>query len=520
MHELTSKPTWLDLPTDRHHHLSILALLLLLAGTSGACKPGPTADDAGGAESTTEHETTTGDTSTDTSADEDTSTTGDGDGEPDCQIDECPCAPGDEHVVGLSSGHQDTACARFADGTMICWGDYPAMQLHTSNQWWPYYAYQIDERRCPTLPLRWHPRLTVPGGLLGVSTDPMQILGVGADHQVGAVLSPGLSYFAYELEAGVALATGIEKIQGWPEGSLAPEGAFVEVATAWYADSGRACARTDEGEVCCWGHPESGNVIFGLPEWPTDAFFPDQAPDGACWLQLATPAVGMHVLNWSTCVWDAEGALRCWGHYNEGGILGYGDSDPVGAGLTPAEVPPVPVQGKVVALDPPCAVLDDGRVTCWSWAAQWLGAPLPLPEDVGADQAPVVDVGFHAVGVVVGGGLKSYGPRICAWSADGRGKCWGAGLVPWAPGGTCLHGGGPPCDDLGDDEPIASLPELSFGSPIRQIVNNGATLVLLEDGRVHCWGSLSQCPLEYGGASSEVAAAELPPLNFHCDCAD
>jgi hypothetical protein len=76
----------------------------------------------------------------------------------------------------------------------------------------------------------------------------------------------------------------------------------------------------------------------------------------------------------------------------------------------------------------------------------------------------------------------------------------------------------------GDDEPIASLPELSFGSPIRQIVDSGAVLVLLEDGRVQCWGRRSQCPLDDGNTTAQftpkVAAAELPPLNFHCDCAD
>jgi hypothetical protein len=513
MNERTCHPRSLA----RQRRLRSMLGLLVLAGAGVACKPGPSADDAGGPEGTGEHETTS-DTSTDTSADEDTSTTGDGDGEPDCQLDECPCAPGDDHVVGLSTGHQNTVCARFADDTVSCWGVYTAIDAGESH-WWPHRALQIPYAPCPTLPLRWHPRLTVPGGVLGVSTDPMQILGVDADHHVGAVLSPMLSYFADGLEAGVAFATGIEKIEGWPEGSLAPEGAFVEVASAGFDEFGRACARTEEGEVCCWGNPEPGNADLGLPDWPIGATFPAQAPDGACWLQLAAPAVGMHVRNGSTCVWDAEGALRCWGYHNDRGILGYGNSDPVGVGLTPAELPPVPVQGKVVALDPPCAVLEDGRVTCWSWAAQWLGSPLPLPEDVGADQAPVVDVGFPAVGVVVGGGPSSYGPRICAWSADGRGKCWGAGEVPGAPDRTCWHGGGPPCDDRGDDEPIASLPELSFGSPIRQIVDTGTALVLLEDGRVQCWGGSLLCPLD-DAYTPGVAAAELPPLNFHCDCAD
>jgi hypothetical protein len=522
MNAFTPQPTWLETRADRRH-LSVLGLLLL-AGTSGACKPGPPADDAGGTESTDQQESTTSDASTD-----DTTTTGDGDGdgEPDClPNDECPCAPGDDLVVGLSSGKLESACARFADGSLSCWGNYESMIPDASIQWWPSVAFKLHDPRCPTLPLRRYPRLTIPGGLLGVSTDPTQILGLDAEHRVGAVLSPKLAALANGLVSGTVDVFSADKLVGWPEGSLAPEAAFVEVETAWYTDSGRACARTDEGEVCCWGDPGWGTANLGLPDWPTDAYFPEQAPDGACWLDLATPAVGMHLLEGSTCVWDSEGALRCWGHYNFHGILGYGNSDPVGAGLTPAELPPVPVQGKVVALDPPCAVLDDGRLTCWSWAAQWLGSALALPEDVGADQAPVVDVGFPALGVTVGGGPMA-GPQICAWSADGRGKCWGEGEVPWFPSATCRHGGGPPCDDRGDDEPIASLPELSFGSPIRQIVNNGrAVLVLLDDGRVQCWGHRSQCPIDDGADpdvtphTPQVAANELPPLNFHCDCAD
>lgn len=507
----------LDVKTFRPFQLAV-GFGCVLAAIGPACGPGrgsPVADAEDGEDSV---DPTTSD---DESFDESTSTSGEDDAI--CESPGCACEAGDERVVRLSRGHTGSRCAIFADGSSSCWGWYlSALADQDGTRWWPYDAFGLPKSDCDLLAVGNYPRVVVAGGFLDAATTPEGIFGLLAEHRVSGVVGQG---WTGALPAGVQQIDPGAGFFSWPEGSIAPEGSFVELVSDWFEGHGRGCARTASGGVCCWGPSHNGEAILGLPAWPAGAVWPLDAGEGACWLDLGAPAKGLHVSLDHTCLWDVEGELRCWGTGNHRGILGYGHSEPVGAGLTPAQMAPVPVQGKVVAAEPPCAVLEDGRLTCWSWAAQWLGQSLALPDDVGADQAPVVAVGFAAIGVAVREPSESagVGPTICAWSADGRGKCWGGGGGVQGSHATCLHGGAPPCADLGDDEPIAGLPELAFGSPIRQIVAGTAILVRLEDGRVQCWGSKQECPLEVGEHPSftpPVAASELPALDFHCDCAE
>jgi alpha-tubulin suppressor-like RCC1 family protein len=218
-----------------------------------------------------------------------------------------------------------------------------------------------------------------------------------------------------------------------------------------------------------------------------------------------------------TCVLFENGKVRCWG-IAAGGQLGTGTTSDVG-GATPAS------QGHDVELGGPaqqiaagaghtCALMLTGDLRCWGGGTHGqLG--YGNPNNVGDDELPaqVGDVPLDEKVVQVGAG----GENTCVILASNRIRCWGAGAQNKLGDGSMF--------DVGDDEPVLSIPAHRFDQKVVQVALDGAsTCVLFANGKVRCWGAVggpephdsrdaaSRPDVELGVAASALGAG---PVSHH-----
>lgn len=225
------------------------------------------------------------------------------------------------------------------------------------------------------------------------------------------------------------------------------------------------------------------------------------------------------------CAVPDDGGLRCWG-YGAHGRLGLGDT--ANHGDTPGSMgdalPAVslPAGRTAVAISAglahTCAVLDDGRLTCWGRnAVGTLGQGDALdrgdqPDETG-DGLPIVDLGagVTATAVTAGEGFT------CALLTGGDVKCWGfnAGSQPGVLGlGTNEVAIGDDPDEMGDALPTVSL---GTGRTATALAAGTAHVcALLDDGSVKCWGAGSNGALgsgttnDRGNQPGQMGDAMLP----------
>jgi len=124
------------------------------------------------------------------------------------------------------------------------------------------------------------------------------------------------------------------------------------------------CAIRVDGAAFCWG--DNGFGQLGYPH--TDTIGDDERPVDAGPLDAGLGLEKLVLGQGQTCGLYANGAVKCWG-FNGNGQLGYGNSDPLPPGTTPATLAPVPVG--LPSLDlaltsgHTCSVLSGGSVRCW-----------------------------------------------------------------------------------------------------------------------------------------------------------
>jgi alpha-tubulin suppressor-like RCC1 family protein len=121
-------------------------------------------------------------------------------------------------------------------------------------------------------------------------------------------------------------------------------------------------------------------------------------------------------------------------------------------------------------------------------------------EAIGDDETPAsggdVDVGGPVVQIAAGVDFT------CALLEGGRVRCWGSGT--W---GQLGHAS---TDDVGDDETPASAGEVEVGERVESIALGGLHgCVLLEGGRVRCWGDGESGQLGYGNVE-DIGDDEAP----------
>ncbi len=209
-----------------------------------------------------------------------------------------------------------------------------------------------------------------------------------------------------------------------------------------------------------------------------------------------------------TCAILADGNVRCWG-YGAEGELGYADTETIGDDETPASAGPVDLgPGRTATAISvgdfhTCALLDDGNVRCWGFAANGrLG--YGNESNIGDDEAPgsvgPVDLGPGRTAVAISAG----GVHTCALLDDASLRCWGFGVdgrLGYATSGNIGDDGYGASSNIGDDETPATAGPVDIGAGRTAVaISAGSfnTCALLDDRSVRCWGVGDNGQLGYG----------------------
>lgn len=312
------------------------------------------------------------------------------------------------------------------------------------------------------------------------------------------------------------------------------------------------CAITLDQELTCWGINE-----FGQLGAPNQLIIGDDEPLGTP-VDLDAPAFAVATYL-ATCVALTDGRMRCFGLNGLGGYLGLGTTEScLGCAETanccigndepvlsvPALEFPQPVRSLSVGSHATCAVLEGGELRCWGgyyMSEPSVGIPgLAWGDDELASMGPPVEVGgpvaqvatvSHTCAVLVDGGVRCWGPgshgelgqgntdtigydqvpasvptiplpgpaaevrvggrHTCARLVDGSVWCWGDGAQ-----GQLGH---PGIGMLGDDEPIDSVGPVDIGGTAVALASGHEhNCVLLDTGRLRCWGANGGGQLGYG----------------------
>ena len=137
-----------------------------------------------------------------------------------------------------------------------------------------------------------------------------------------------------------------------------------------------------------------------------------------------------------------------------------------------------------------CVILSEGRLRCWG--ANWYGQlGYGHRNNIGDDETPAsagdVNVGAKVSQIAVGA------RHSCALLDSGRVRCWGANWYGQLGYGNAFYIG----------EHSYSAGDVNVGAAVTHIAAGGGhTCVLLDSGRVSCWGANGTGQLGYGHTNS------------------
>ena len=376
-------------------------------------------------------------------------------------------------------------------------------------------------------------------------------LGVGQSHPLSLVLTDNLGTAvpirpeladSWEVsdEALLSVDSGVVTAKTHGSGALSATylGQELEASVEVYGivggrfNSDVMCVLTDRGTVRCWG--DRGRPLWAYGR-PTNGFVgPPEVGD----MPLGGLAQQFRLGFSNECVRTLAGDVRCWGSPT-GGLLGYGNLEPIGDNETLADAGPVPIgiSGRVVDIgggdDFVCAVFDSGRVRCWgSNHAGQLGMGHQDQINVGDDETPAEmdsDVLLGGRAVQVAGGRY----KACALLDTGKVRCWGLNAVDWdwenkeVVGYSFGLGYGEfgTIEPIGDDEPPSEAGDLELPGTATKIAVGGYHMcALMDDGAVRCWGNGGLGNLGHGQGGEDIGddetAAATIPLYFESPVVD
>jgi hypothetical protein len=191
----------------------------------------------------------------------------------------------------------------------------------------------------------------------------------------------------------------------------------VAAITAGYAST---CALTTEGAIKCWGNNEYGGLGDGTN---VNRYTPVDV------IGLSSGVKAISAGEGHTCAITGTGGVKCWGS-NENGKLGDGSTDDH---WTPWDVAGLSSDVSAISAGKyqTCAMTDSGRILCWG--GNWSGE---LGDGTSTHRLTPVEtsgIASHASAVEAGDF------HTCALVGQGRPKCWGSDYVGELGLGTLIY---------------------------------------------------------------------------------
>jgi alpha-tubulin suppressor-like RCC1 family protein len=325
------------------------------------------------------------------------------------------------------------ACAVLDNGAMRCWGAAGQGNLGYGNM------IPVGDNEAPGTvePIPFGETVTAAGS------------GDGSAHSCAALDSGTVKCWGPFADARLGIVGQAENV-GDNEPMSGVDATDVGLSvTALVAGQQHTCARTNMGNVRCWGTNAYGGLGYGNLNV---AIGDDETPASAGDVPLDDFITDI-ASGWQhTCVVLEDGGVQCWGRGNDG-RLGYSSTAFIGYGNTPADVGTVQLTStaRQVAggLAHTCALLEDNTVQCWganSFGQLGYGNTDSVGDDEHPAAAGVIPLGIGATAIAAGG------YHTCAITDTGSVRCWGRG-----DDGRLGYGA---TDHLGDDEAVGTLTDV------------------------------------------------------------
>jgi len=366
-------------------------------------------------------------------------------------------------------------CALSVDGDVACWGRNDAGQLGYAHPW------NIGDDEPPT-----------DAGVVDVGGH-VVALAAGERHTCALLDTNRIRCWGFGGDLALGNGNAHPETVGDDETPAEAGDAIVYGSTAFQsltAGDHHTCMLDANGSVKCWGDSPEGALGYG---------YATKTGGWLGWVPLGTSAPVVHLAAGCehTCALLEGGDVRCWGH---AASIGHGGADNIGDDEPASKVDVLTFDAPVVELAAghrhTCALSVEGKVRCWGmggYGALGGGETRSAPS---AEDAAVVDLGGHAVGIAAGR------RHTCALLEGGTVRCWGDGAH-----GALGYGN---TERVGDDEAVATAGVVQLGEPAVQVgAGDGFSCALLESGTVRCWGAGTHGRLGIG-AQEDVGDDELP----------
>ncbi len=296
-------------------------------------------------------------------------------------------------------------------------------------------------------------------------------------------------------------------------------------ATAISAGLAHTCALLDNNTVKCWGANASGQL--GVGDTASRGDGPGEMGDNLPIVSLGTGRTATTIAagNGHTCALLDNNTVKCWGggfegRIGSGGTANYGDAPgemgntlPIvnlGTGRTATAI-------TTGGGGHTCALLDNSSVKCWgaNYSGQLgIGDTNDRGDGPGemGNSLPAVDLGTGRTATAITAGVV----HTCALLDNSTVKCWGSGgSGQLGLGDFASRGDG--ANEMGDNLPAVNVGTSRTATAVTTGVNH--TCVLLDNGRLRCWGSNTSGQLGLGDVAARGDGANemgdnLPYVNL------
>ncbi len=242
-------------------------------------------------------------------------------------------------------------------------------------------------------------------------------------------------------------------------------------------------------QVKCWGEGSHGSLGYGN----TNNIGDNETPASVGYVDLGFVPNQVSAGASISCALSTTGQVKCWGS-GSSGRPGYANTETLGDNEVPASYGFVSLGGTATT-----RLSSSGIYTCAQqgaqgrcWGLNFFGElGIPGVNAIGDNEPPDL---YNPLTIPSGMFHLSAGfQHACAVSQDGPVYCWGDGGD-----GALGYANTNDIDDIGNTSPI----QLGSGLPDRVVGGADHTCVLLNGGKVRCWGSGARGKLGYGNTTS------------------